>query len=56
MIKLILAFSFLVFLTFSRIYNNQFTIGEIRRGKGWTFLDRMSFDEGTAFIKFSIKI
>lgn len=32
------------------------SIVQLRRNKGWIFLDRMSFDTGTAYIKLNIKI
>jgi len=40
----------------SKVFANEMSIGQVRRGRGWIFLDRMSFDEGVGHIKFTISI
>lgn len=46
--KLILVLVCLFVVINTKIFNNRYTINEIRRHKGWLFLDRMSFDKGPA--------
>lgn len=39
-----------------RVYIRELSMPEIRRAKGWIFLDRMSFDAGNAVIKLTVRI
>lgn len=40
----------------AKVYTNTLTISQLRRNKGWLFMDRMSFDVGNAWIRFQLKI
>lgn len=56
MIKVVLLALAMLVLACPRLYNNQLTITEVRRSKGWLFLDRMAFDQGTVSIVLSLRL
>ena len=54
--KLVLALLLLIVVVNCRVYIKELSMPEIRRSKGWIFLDRMSFDAGNAIIKLTLRI
>jgi hypothetical protein len=54
--KLIFIFAFAIIFVHTKVYSNRFSLTDLRRHKGWLFLDRMSFDRGQASVKITVKI
>lgn len=43
-------------VTYGRLFKEEFTFPNLRRNKGWTFLDRIKLGEGYAMVRLSVRL